>query len=86
MERVVGVKVHAVVSEAALPAMKVAGRAPHRSAGRRIRALAPWLFVAPAMTVLLAFTYYPLVRSIQLSFYKWNLLGVPKPTRFSNYR
>ncbi len=49
------------------------------------RSLTPWLFMLPAGVILGLFTYYPLWRSVQLSFTKWNLLSDPQPVGFENY-
>ncbi|MFD9844165.1 carbohydrate ABC transporter permease [Streptomyces parvus] len=53
-------------------------RRPH-GAGRRKRlpsgALAGWLSVAPALLVILGFTFYPMIQSMLLSTDRWNMLG-----------
>lgn len=38
----------------------------------------PYLYVAPALLPLLVFVYWPLLRTVELSFYDWNLV---RPTR-----
>lgn len=35
----------------------------------------PYAMIAPAMTVFALFTIYPIFYMVQLSFYKWNLIG-----------
>ena len=73
-----------------LPASpRPAGRGEAGSSSRRWRrarrVLTPWLFLLPAAVILGTFTYYPLWRSIQLSFTKWNLLSDPQPVGWDNY-
>jgi len=34
----------------------------------------PWLYLAPAMAVVLVWTYLPLLQAFELSFYQWNML------------
>ncbi|MFV0532124.1 MAG: carbohydrate ABC transporter permease [Cumulibacter sp.] len=49
--------------------------------------LAPYLYVLPAIAMLVIWIYKPLVETIELSFYSWNLLPTaPKqPVGFDNY-
>ncbi|MGW6541136.1 carbohydrate ABC transporter permease [Streptomyces sp. NPDC055051] len=68
------------------------GGTPHRSRGtgrvRRRRptgALAGWLSVAPALLVILAFTFYPMVQSMLLSTDRWNMLGPKQFVGAENY-
>ncbi|MFJ4029046.1 carbohydrate ABC transporter permease [Paenarthrobacter sp. NPDC089989] len=46
-------------------------------AGTPVRRWAPYLYVFPAVVLLLVWTYWPLGQTINLSFYDWNLI----PTR-----
>ncbi|MGW4055318.1 carbohydrate ABC transporter permease [Streptomyces sp. NPDC004779] len=51
---------------------------PHGAGRRRRRpsgALAGWLSVAPALLVILGFTFYPMIQSMLLSTDRWNMLG-----------
>ncbi|MDQ4501475.1 sugar ABC transporter permease [Sinomonas sp. ASV322] len=61
------------------------GLAPERPAGgRRARAarrLVPYLYVLPAVILLLVWTYWPLVQTAGLSFQDWNLIPT-KPKVF----
>jgi sn-glycerol 3-phosphate transport system permease protein len=42
----------------------------------RIRArLVPYLYLLPALALLLVFVYWPLLRTIELSFYDWNMIS-----------
>lgn len=43
-------------------------------AGRIIRFAAPYLYLAPALVLLVVWVYRPLVRAAELSTYSWNLL------------
>jgi len=45
------------------------------------------LFIAPNMVLLIAFTYRPMVESIRLSFYDWDMISPSKTwVGFDNYR
>ncbi|MEV5579641.1 sugar ABC transporter permease [Streptomyces parvus] len=62
-----------------------------RGAGRTRRrrptgALAGWLSVAPAMLIILGFTFYPMVQSMLLSTDRWNMLGPRQFVGAENYR
>jgi multiple sugar transport system permease protein len=70
------------------------GRAPTPDGGPRPAAkrrtkvvIAPYLYVLPAIALLLMWIYRPLLQTFQLSFYRWNLLPTaPKtPVGFHNY-
>ena len=39
------------------------------------KALAPWLFLAPGMAMFLVYVIYPILQSINISFYEWDGLG-----------
>ncbi|MGW6558564.1 carbohydrate ABC transporter permease [Streptomyces hydrogenans] len=60
-----------------------------RGTGRRRRrptgALAGWLSVAPALLVILGFTFYPMLQSMLLSTDRWNMLGPPEFVGLENY-
>ncbi|WP_432841418.1 carbohydrate ABC transporter permease [Dactylosporangium sp. CA-092794] len=58
-------------------------------AGRRRmspQARAAWLFLAPSLAVLGAFSLYPMLRAGYLSFTSYNLLGSPDWVGLRNYR
>jgi ABC-type sugar transport system permease subunit len=38
------------------------------------RTLTPYLYLAPALLVIMLFVYLPLARTVQISFYEWNLV------------
>ncbi|GAA3183068.1 sugar ABC transporter permease [Rhodococcus baikonurensis] len=48
---------------------------------------APYLYLAPALTGLVVWVYSPLIQTIQLSFYDWNLVPTSpaRPAGWSNY-
>jgi len=53
---------------------------------RRLLRLTPYLFIAPAVAALVAFMFYPLVKTIMLSFYDWNMVRPRKEfVGFANY-
>ncbi|MGW0864883.1 carbohydrate ABC transporter permease [Streptomyces sp. NPDC002611] len=61
---------------------------PHGPGRRRRRptgALAGWLSVAPALLVILGFTFYPMVQSMLLSTDRWNMLGPKQFVGAENY-
>ncbi|WP_436497965.1 carbohydrate ABC transporter permease [Actinokineospora sp. HUAS TT18] len=41
---------------------------------RALRGAPPYLYLAPALTLLIVWTYQPLAQTVQLSFHSWNLL------------
>ena len=62
-----------------------AGRRPRR-AGRPARALAGWLFVAPALTMYAVFVLRPIGITVQYSFYDWNGISASTWVGLGNYR
>lgn len=61
---------------------------PRRFTRRRAtRLIAPYLYLAPALILLVVWTYQPLVQAVQLSTYSWNLLPTApmKPVGTANY-
>jgi sn-glycerol 3-phosphate transport system permease protein len=54
------------------------GGAWRSAVGGWARASVPYLYLLPALTLLLVFVYWPLARSLELSFYDWNMIS---PTR-----
>ncbi|MFJ6658398.1 carbohydrate ABC transporter permease [Streptomyces sp. NPDC091377] len=48
-------------------------------------ALAGWLSVAPALLIIVGFTFYPMVQSMLLSTDRWNLLGPRQFVGADNY-
>ncbi|MFJ8815232.1 carbohydrate ABC transporter permease [Amycolatopsis thermoflava] len=74
--------------EVALPAPIVAPEAERPALGRRVlRAAPPYLYLAPALALLVIWTYRPLVQTAQLSFFSWNLLPTQPmvPAGLANY-
>ncbi|WP_106814852.1 carbohydrate ABC transporter permease [Microbacterium timonense] len=63
------------------------GPAPHRrrlrSGGRR--ALTAWLFLTPSLIILIAFTLYPMIQAVYLSFTDYNLIRAAEFIGLSNY-
>ncbi len=55
---------------------------------RVMRAAPPYLYLAPALTLLVIWTYRPLVQAAELSTYSWNLLPTTPmvPAGADNYR
>ncbi|MGY6708297.1 MAG: carbohydrate ABC transporter permease [Rhizobiaceae bacterium] len=54
----------------------------------RFRHVEPWLYLAPAMAVVMVWTYLPLLQAFELSFYQWNMLprSTPVFVGLDNYR
>ncbi|PPK64103.1 sugar ABC transporter permease [Actinokineospora auranticolor] len=54
---------------------------------RLLRALPPYLYLTPALVLLVVWTYRPLAQTFQLSFHSWNLLPTSPITEvgFDNY-
>ncbi|BEK96446.1 carbohydrate ABC transporter permease [Nocardia seriolae] len=65
-----------VESQDARPVLATAPAArPRRAPLRRVRRIAaPYLYLAPAVILLVVWTYQPLAQALQLSPYSWNLL------------
>jgi multiple sugar transport system permease protein len=55
---------------------------------RTLSAAEPWAYLAPALAVLLVWTYIPLLQAFELSFYQWNMLprSEPRYVGLENYR
>lgn len=61
---------------------------PRRFTRRKAtRLIAPYLYLAPALILLVVWTYQPLVQAVQLSTYSWNLLPTAPmtPVGTANY-
>lgn len=43
-----------------------------------LKKIKPYIFIAPALTIFLIFSIYPIFNMIQLSFYEWNLVSPTK--------
>src|SRR5690242_21900427 len=64
------------------------GPAARRPLLRRLAGgAAPYLYLVPALAGLVIWVYSPLVQTIQLSFYDWNLVPTSpaRPAGWSNY-
>jgi len=61
---------------------------PARVPRLRLSAAEPWAYLAPALAVLLVWTYVPLLQAFELSFYQWNMLprATPVYVGLDNYR
>jgi ABC-type sugar transport system permease subunit len=55
------------------------GRILSRPGKPLLEVIAPYLFLAPAIIALVIFVFYPLVRSVHISFFQWNLVS-PRQT------
>lgn len=53
---------------------------------RHQRAVAPWLFLAPALLMFGVYVIWPIFESIGISLYDWDGLGTPKFIGLENYR
>ncbi|WTW99831.1 sugar ABC transporter permease [Streptomycetaceae bacterium NBC_01309] len=76
----------AAPEQSAAPAAGGGGRpAPLR---RLAAALPPYLYLVPAVVFLVTWTYRPFAQTVELSFYKWNLLPTSpmEPVGLDNYR
>jgi sn-glycerol 3-phosphate transport system permease protein len=54
---------------------KSLARSGRAAGGRRLYWVVPVLYVLPALAPLLLFTYWPLLRTVQLSLYDWNMVA-----------
>ncbi|MEV6012239.1 sugar ABC transporter permease [Streptomyces sp. NPDC051976] len=62
------------------------GGSPPRRRRRPGGTLVAWLSVAPALLVIIGFTFYPMVQAMFLSTDRWNLLGPKTSVGADNYR
>ncbi|MEV0078978.1 sugar ABC transporter permease [Nocardia neocaledoniensis] len=80
-----------VIDERQDPAQAVPSTAapgPRRFTRRALtRLIAPYLYLAPALVLLVVWTYQPLAQAVELSTYSWNLLPTApmKPVGTANY-
>ncbi|GIW05740.1 MAG: glycerol-3-phosphate ABC transporter permease [Dehalococcoidia bacterium] len=74
------------LSTAARPSPQQA-TATRRTIWQRIRLIEPYLYLLPAFLAVGIWVYWPLIQTVELSFYRWNLLPTrPKvPVGFENY-
>ncbi|MGW5454443.1 carbohydrate ABC transporter permease [Nocardia sp. NPDC003979] len=66
----------------------IAAPGPRRVTRRALtRLVAPYLYLAPALVLLVVWTYQPLAQAVELSTYSWNLLPTApmKPVGTANY-
>lgn len=54
----------------------------------RLNVVEPWLYLAPALALVIIWTYLPLLQAFELSFYQWNMLprSQPRYVGLDNYR
>jgi sn-glycerol 3-phosphate transport system permease protein len=50
-----------------------------------MKKIRPYFMVAPAMTVFIVFSLYPIVYMVYLSFFKWNMMGPKQFIGLKNY-
>ncbi|MFI1236327.1 carbohydrate ABC transporter permease [Nocardia salmonicida] len=78
-----------VIDAPASPTPPVAAKPVRRPLTRRrvARFVAPYLYLSPALFLLVVWTYQPLVQALQLSTYSWNLLPTAPmtPVGTANY-
>ncbi|MBF6595608.1 MAG: sugar ABC transporter permease [Thermaceae bacterium] len=55
-----------------------AGKSPAIRRGQPNKGLTPYLYLAPALLVLLLFVYYPLLSTFYISFHEWNLVSTKR--------
>ena len=83
-------RVSSTAMPTAEPEIQVRRRRPsRRPAAQRPRRRAGWstlLWVLPALTVYGIFVLYPLVQTVNYSFYKWDGIGAATPAGFANYQ
>ena len=66
---------------------KAAGR-PSKVLGRQgkvIEKIAPYMFLLPALLLLVVFTITPIINAVWLMFYDWNLISPPKFVGLGNF-
>lgn len=60
-------------------------RLPRTPSARSFRALAPWLFLAPAVLSILLWSYYPLVRGAVMAFQDYRIVGTASFAGLDNF-
>lgn len=68
-----------------LAAATPASDAPRGWWARHQRAIAPWLFLLPAIFLFTVYVIAPIFQSIAISFTEWDGLGPSKPVGLANY-
>ena len=73
-----------------VPASTLAAAPPESDAprgwwARHQRAIAPWLFLLPAIVLFVVYVIAPIFQSIAISFTEWDGLGAKKPIGLANY-
>ena len=63
----------------------VASRKATGDENRRAPAIAPWLFLAPAVASILLWSYYPLVRGAIMAFQEYHIVGAAKWAGLDNF-
>jgi len=59
---------------------------PRKRLSERLAWVAPYLYLLPAALILLIFTFYPLIYTLWISFFKWDLLQAnPRFVGLNNY-
>jgi putative chitobiose transport system permease protein len=61
------------------------GTATHAASPRARHALRPWLFLAPALILLCAFTFWPVLWGTVLAFTEYNFLAPPRFVGLANF-
>ncbi|MBO1269158.1 carbohydrate ABC transporter permease [Arthrobacter cavernae] len=67
------------------PAGKVAPPAAHAKAGRHSQPWLAWLFLAPTILGMGMFTLLPIVASVVLAFFRWDIISAPTFVGFDNF-
>jgi multiple sugar transport system permease protein len=63
----------------------VAGAARKRMRSSTRRSITAWLFLAPSLIILIAFTLYPMIQAVMLSLTDYNLIRAAKFIGLDNY-
>lgn len=75
-----------VADTAAAPASTPTRRPAKTSRFGRGAGWGNWLFVLPAVVMYGGFVLYPIISTIQYSFYDWDGIGAATPAGFANYK
>lgn len=67
------------------PAGNVAAPAPHSKAGRHSQPWLAWIFLAPTILGMGLFTLLPIVASVVLAFFRWDIISEPAFVGFDNF-
>lgn len=74
------------MAQVTVPGSLSVPRPSHGRVGRLSAAVNPYLYVAPALLLVVALLLYPVAYTVAISFTDWNLVAAPRFVGFEKYR